>query len=108
MTRDKLPAPPNQRPEIVDPNNAPVIFADWIVTGGTFNGVVNLTLGTIDHSLKRSNDELARVMVATRLRFSIPFARALQHALAKILTPPCEPSQSPSDDPEGLPENLIN
>ena len=52
MIAEKLP--PAQRPEVVDPHDAPVIFVDWIVTGGIFENVVNVTLGAADHSIKRT------------------------------------------------------
>jgi hypothetical protein len=41
-----------------------------MITGGSFQGGVNLSLGTIDHSMKRPEDAFARVVVSARLRCS--------------------------------------
>jgi hypothetical protein len=111
MTDEKLPpTATEQRLEVVDPNNVPVTFTDWIVTGGMFEGVVNLTLGTIDHSLKRSDHELARIIIAIRLRCSHQFAIKLHSALGNILGLPSEPSESPPKDvsPKTPSKNTIN
>ena len=42
-------------PEVVDTKGAPITFVDWFITGGMFENVVNVSLGTIDHSLRRSD-----------------------------------------------------
>jgi len=101
------PAPAPQRPEIVDSHNAPVIFVDWLVTGGMFNDVINVTLGAVDHSLKRSDEDLARVMIGARLRFSRAFGLGLHRALGDILG--LEPRKDETGQaPPSPPKNLIN
>ena len=98
--------PTNPTPEIVDPSNVPVTFIDWIITAGEFEGVVNVVFGTIDHALKKPEDPLARVIVASRLRLSRDFATRIHAALGNILgiTPDNQSSQAPPVPPK----NLIN
>jgi hypothetical protein len=92
------------RPQIVDPHNVQAVFVDWIVTGGTFEGSLNLSLGTIDHSMKPADEDLARVVVASHLRMTTEFALRLHAALGNLLgiapaegfTPPPEP-QAPKN-----------
>lgn len=98
---------PPKRPEIVDPNNVPVVFADWFVTAGSFEGVVNVVLGTTDHSMRSSNDEQARVIVAARLRLSHDFAARLHGILGQILGLPPSGVQAPPPPP-APPKNMIN
>jgi hypothetical protein len=108
MTGEKLAS--DQRPEIVDPNNVPVVFTDWMITGGSFEGVVNLSLGTIDHSLKRPEDAFARVIVSVRLRCSKAFALNLYNALGQILGLERKPGDDPPDEPNPKkpPQNVIH
>ena len=73
--KENLAAVRPQLPDIVDPLDIQTLFIDWIVTGGMHENVVNLTLGVIDHALKRSEQDLARVVVASRLRCSREFAQ---------------------------------
>ena len=97
---------PPESPKIVDPNNVPVVFIDWFITGGEHEGVMNLALGTIEHSLKQSNEEMARVIVASRLRCTRDFATRLHRVLGDILsnTPP----ESDQHGPLKPPKNTIN
>lgn len=74
-----------KRPEVVDPYNCPPLYVDWIVTGGASEGVINVTFGALDHALKTSDDDIARVMVAARLRMSRDFAGRLHRMLGDIL-----------------------
>ena len=100
---------PAARPEIVDPNNAPVIYVDWVVTGGVFERVVNLTLGTVDHALKKSEDDLAKVIVAARIRCSDQFALRLHRTLGDILGIARSPDAKQAEEtPPSPPRNLIN
>jgi hypothetical protein len=107
MADKELPTgPPAQLPEIVDPNNVPIIFADWFITGGLYEGVVNLSLGTIDHSLKKPEDELARVVVASRLRLSRDFAARLHKVLGNMLSDNPRDGGDPGEEPTTPPKNL--
>ena len=100
-----LPRPPAQLPEIVDPDNVPVVFADWFITGGEHAGVLNIALGTIDHSLKKPEDPLARVLVAARLRLTKDFAAHLHTVLGNILGINPQEDKS-SQEPPAPPKNL--
>jgi hypothetical protein len=105
MAEELPPGPPAQLPEIVDPNNVPVVFADWFITGGEHAGIINIALGTIDHSLKKPEDPLARVLVASRLRISHDFAVHLHKLLGNILGIDHQdnnPSQAPPTPPKNL------
>src|SRR5947209_4369728 len=107
--KDDLAPAGTKAPEVVDPFNAPVLFVDWIVTGGISENVVNMTLGTVDHSLRRSDDELARVLVATRLRCSREFALRLYHALGSLIGVQPQPADAGQNQaPPRTPSNLIN
>lgn len=105
---DLVPAPAAQRPEVVDPHDVPILFVDWFVTGGINDGVVNITLGTIDHSMRKSDAEMARIVVATRLRLSQGFAARLHGALGDLLgiSPPAG-GHTP-DPPRRPPNNTLN
>jgi hypothetical protein len=104
---DLTPAAPIQRPEIVDPHNVQAVFVDWFITGGTFEGVINVALGTIDHSMKKSNEEPARIVVASRLRLTRDFASRLHAVLGDVLgIPPPEGTEPPP--PVMPPRNTIN
>jgi hypothetical protein len=107
MATEELP-PTTERPEIVDPGNVPVVFTDWVITGGTYAGVVNLALGAIDHSLKRSPEEPARVIVSARLRCSNQFALTLYNALGTILGLPKPSNALEESDPKHPPKNVIH
>jgi hypothetical protein len=97
-----------KHPDIVDPHNVPALFVDWIVTGGSLENVVNVTLGTIDHSFAHSGDP-ARIMVTSRLRFSREFAARLYRSLGEILgLPPPPSSEQGPEEPRPPPRNLIN
>jgi len=95
MMAKPLSAAAIQSIEIVDPQNEPTRLADWIVTGGAFEGVVNLTLGTLDHAFARSSDDHPRVVVCARLRMPQPFAERLYRSLGAILGKPTEPPPEP-------------
>ncbi len=108
MSEKELPAVlPTQTPEIVDPSNVPVTFVDWLITGGEFEGVVNIVFGTIDHAMKKPEDPQARVIVASRLRLSRNFAIRMHSALGNLLgiTPPQDQGGQAPPEP---PKNLIN
>ena len=40
MSEEKLPGGTgtDKRPEVVDPNNVPIVFVDWFITAGAFQG----------------------------------------------------------------------
>ena len=92
-----------QLPEIVDPLNIQSLFVDWIVTGGLHENVVNLTLGVIDHSMKRSEQDLARVVVAARLRCSREFALRLHTFLGQLLGAAPPPHDEGRNEPPPTP-----
>jgi hypothetical protein len=82
-------------PEIVDPNNVPVVYVDWAITGGLHDGTLNVSLGTIDHSLNPPDVKQGRVIVASRLRCSQAFATRLHQILGEILNGPAPTPDAP-------------
>jgi hypothetical protein len=93
-----------QLPEVVDPTNVAVTFVDWFITGGEHENVINVSLGTIDHSMKKPEDQLARIIVASRLRFTREFAARLHMVLGNILgiNAPNDTSNEPPIPPKNL------
>lgn len=73
--------------QIVDSDEVPVTFVDWFITHGEVAGVVNLTLGTLDTSLRATSDDPYRVLVGARLRMGRDFAQRLHSLLGEILNP---------------------
>ena len=105
MSSEKdLPSP--QRPEIVDPLGVQISFADWVVTAGCFENVVNITLGAIDHAIPGSNG-LPRVAVTSRLRLSRDMGVRLYDLLGNILGINPEGAPSPPE-PAPVPKNKLN
>ena len=104
MTHDDASSSDTPAPVIVEPENARVVYADWIVTGGAFEGVVNISLGTVDYSLRAGPDEPFRVLVCANLRMSAAFAGRLHSALSHILG--LEPHASDVSPPP--PSTLVN
>jgi len=102
-TKDDLPAA--QTPPVVDPHNIQTVFVDWIVTGGMFENVVNITLGTIDHSLKNNPGDMPRVVCAAHLRMSRDFAERLHAALGSAIHPDQGQPNPPQTPP---PKNKLN
>lgn len=88
--------PPAKAPKVVVASGVNVTFVDWIITGGHYEGVVNLALGTIEHSLKDPDDEMAHVMITSRLRMTIPFAARLHAVLGDMLQGAYENAAPPS------------
>jgi hypothetical protein len=76
-----------RKPDIVDPHLVPVTFVDWFVTGGVSGGVVNIVLGTLDHTFAQNPGDIARVVVGARLRLSLDFASRLHKGLGDLLKP---------------------
>jgi hypothetical protein len=107
MSSDDLPSD-EKRPEIVDPHNVPIVFVDWIVTGGSHENVTNVVLGATDHTFAHGPDDLARIVVAARLRFSDETGLRLYRALGSLygIAPPAPPEQEPPTPKP--PKNLIN
>lgn len=104
MTDDDASSSEAPAPVIVEPENSRVVYADWIVTGGAFEGVVNISLGTVDYSLRAGPDEPFRVLVCANLRMSTAFAGRLHNALSHILgLDPQSPETSPTP-----PSTLVN
>jgi hypothetical protein len=99
-----LPSP--QRPEVVDPLNCQVAFADWIATAGCYENVVNITFGALDHAIPGSNG-LARVIITSRMRFSRDVGLRIYDMLGNILG--ISPESAPSTpDPAPVPKNRLN
>jgi hypothetical protein len=98
---EELPAAP-ERPEIVDPNNIPIVFTDWFITGGQNEGVINVALGAIDHSLNLPGAKFGRVVVTSRLRLTKEFAARLHKVLGDILGEQQDPEQHPGASPKTL------
>ena len=95
-----------QRPEVVDPLNCQTTFIDWIVTAGCHDNIMNITFGTIDHTILGGNG-LPRIVTTSRLRFSRETGIRLHELLGNILgvaqeSPPSEP------DPTPVPKNKLN
>lgn len=99
MSEENLSATPQI--DIVDPDEIRVCFVDWILSAGQSDGVVNVALGTIDHSLRKTDDLPARIVVASRLRFSRAFAQRLHSLLGDVLR------ENP-DAPPPAPSNKLN
>jgi hypothetical protein len=102
---ENLPAT-QQRPTVVDPNNVPVVFIDWFITGGSHEGVINVALGTIDHSMIASEGDLANVIVGARLRLTQDFASRLHGALGDILG--IASDDEPKKPSPSTPKNMMN
>lgn len=102
MTDDDDDAPEQPAPIIVEPEGSSIAYADWIVTGGSFEGVVNLSLGTVDYALRGNADEPFRVVVCANLRMSTAFATRLHAALGHILgVVPAADEPGPATTPPG-------
>jgi len=106
--KENLAAVRPQLPDIVDPLDIQTLFIDWIVTGGMHENVVNLTLGVIDHALKRSEQDLARVVVASRLRCSREFAQRLHAFLGTLLGVAPPPQEDRNEPPPTPPAVTLN
>ena len=98
----------DQTPVVVDPFNVPVLFVDWIVTGGVNYDVLNIELGTIDHSLKRAGDEMPRIVMAARLRCTRDFAVRFHAALGDLLGLPPQLDKESGEPAPKPPSNRIN
>jgi hypothetical protein len=70
---------------VVDPNNAPVQYIDWIVTGGhgPSEGTVNVVLAAVDYAIL--TDGKPQAIIQTRLRMSVAAASNLHRFLGNIL-----------------------
>lgn len=86
-------------PQIVDPHNVRIEFVDWVVTGGSFEEVVNITLGAIDHSRREPDNPYSPVVVGSRLRMSRAFAERLHQFLGSILQGDDTLNQGAESDP---------
>lgn len=96
-------------PDIVDPANVPVVFVDYVITAGHHEGVMNVALGTIDHSRKAPEEELAKVVVAARMRFSREFALRLYIMLGDFLGFPRPVLDTGPQPPPPVPQkNMLN
>lgn len=83
---------------IVDPHQIPVLFTDWLITGGVYENVMNLSLGVMDHTSRESVDDNFPVAVTAKLRFTREFGLNLHRWLGSNLgltTPEGEPQQKP-------------
>jgi hypothetical protein len=94
-----------QRIETVDPHSLPIVFVDWIITGGMHNNVVNVTLGTLDHSQERTPDDMPKAVVAAQLRFTRTFAEGLHRMLSDLLA---VQTSEPAQQNPAPPKNRIN
>ena len=98
--------PVQKRPEFVDRNNVPIVFVDYIVTGGEWEGLLNVVLGSVDHTYVHEEDDVPQVVVAARLRMTRKFATALHSALDGLLgLNDTDELKPPNETP---PPNLIN
>jgi len=94
-----------QRPEIIDPHDIRVVFVDWIVTAGVFENALNVTLGTVEHSVVQDEAVHTAVLVASRLRMSRETATRFYHVLGAVLgLEGARPPQAPPSPPK----NVIN
>jgi hypothetical protein len=86
MAEETKPAAPNLEVVVVDPNNAPVQYVDWIVTGGVgpAAGVVNIVLAALDYTVVA--DGKPQAIVQSRLRMSVTVAMNLHRFLGGILS----------------------
>ena len=108
MAEVELPSgAPAQLPEVVDPSNVPVTFVDWLITAGEHEGIINVSFGVIDHALKKPEDPLARVMVASRLRLSRAFATRMHLMLGDLLGINPQSDKS-GEGPPTPPRNVIH
>ena len=97
MSDETSESPKN--PRVINPHNVKSQFVDWIISGGEFENVVNLTLGTADY------DDAARdprIEVAVRIRCTKQFLGRLHTFLGNVLEPTGEQAYRKP------PENLIN
>ncbi|MEO1102353.1 MAG: hypothetical protein AAFW98_01260 [Pseudomonadota bacterium] len=89
--------------DVVEATEVPVLFVDWIVTAGEYDGVINITFGTVDHT-HTAHDGAARVLVASKLRMSRPFA---EHLLRWLLSAPKDDEEAP-EAPQNPPPNKLH
>ena len=75
-----------RRPVVSDPHHVPTVFVDWIVGGGVIEGVLHVTLGTVDYSSRPRTGEAPQVTVATKMRMSRDFAANLHAMLGEMLS----------------------
>lgn len=79
-----------------DPNFPPTIivgmqetcpvFVDWFLSAGQTEGIVNLSLGTLDPTPSVDGGQAgARIFVASKLRMSVGFAERLHKLLGDML-----------------------
>jgi hypothetical protein len=72
---------------ILDTDNVPITYVDWFITGGPANPkapVLNLVLGTVDHS-QQTDEGPMPVVIGAKLRFTREFGTALHNILGEIL-----------------------
>lgn len=92
---------PVQKPEVVDQHGVPILYADWIVTGGTNAQVLNLTLGAIDYALRTSTEVPPRIVISAQLRMPLTTAENLYKFLGDLLYGERKPTPTP-------PKNTMN
>lgn len=98
MPGEDKPPPNIKRPTIVDPHDVQTTFVDWIVSVGVVEGVLNISLGTVDYSMRRNNDELPRVVIGSRLRMTAGHAKRVHEAIGNALgLPNPEASKAPKN-----------
>jgi hypothetical protein len=94
----------SEKPEIIEPIQVPVTYADWFLSVFETIGIVHINLGTLDGTRIGAN-ATPSVVVTTKLRvshdFAIRFHRLLGQALG--LAPP-----TPEDAPNPPPSNLMH
>jgi hypothetical protein len=88
---------------VVDPNNAPVQYFDWIATGGRgpAGGTLNLVLAAIDYAIM--TDGKPQAIVQARLRMSVNAAMNLHRFLGELLTGTGDAPSAPKP-----PSNTLN
>lgn len=71
------------RVSVIDPHNVPIQYFDWIVSGGSGAGIVNVALAAIDHGI--ATNEAPRVILQAKLRMNVTVAANLHRFLGELL-----------------------
>lgn len=78
---------PDRAPEltITDPHRVPVTFVSGVLNQGIVNGVINVTLGTLNFT-PSATEVTPDMVIASRLRMDLVCAAQLRDALDSLLT----------------------
>jgi hypothetical protein len=73
-------------PQITDPHLVPVVFVNEVLGTGFVNGVVNITLGTMQFTPSLSDNEVdPDWVISARLRMDMYCAQRLRDSLDAII-----------------------